>query len=116
MKSIVIASVSLFVIFAFVISSACITQSALTSLSDAVGEADGVLEFEKIYNDFRRLSRYLSLTLPDSELSEIEYSILEVRAYLYHGTNDEADAAKSRLESKINEARRLSGLNPRSIF
>lgn len=116
MKSIIFSLLSLLLLIAFVITSATVTHSLLDKLSSEVEDAMNAEEYENIKKEFEKMERFLSLTLSDNTLCEIEYSILEVRDYLEHGSEDEADAAKSRLLSKIKESRRLSGLNPRSIF
>ena len=116
MKSVIISSIAMLFLLAFVISSALITHRILVDVGNDVESAESYIDYERISEAFERSERFLSLTLSDNTLCEIEYSILEIRDYLKHGSEDEANAAKSRLLSKIREARRLSGLNPRSIF
>ena len=116
MKSIILSSLSILLSVLFVTVSAFGTGRALDSLLLKIGEAEDAEDYDKLREELERQEKYLSLTLADSTLSEIEYSILEVRDYLLFGSEDEAMAAKSRLISKIRAPRRLSGFNPRSIF
>ena len=116
MKSIIISSIALCLCFAFVAGSAIATGKILDNLIASTEEAVSSEDYEKIINDFRRSEKFLFLTLQDSTLFEIEYSLFEVKDFLSHGTEDEASAAKSRLLSKMEEPRRLSGFNIKSVF
>jgi hypothetical protein len=116
MKSIIISAGAIILSFAFVITCALLTHRILGSILNEVETAEAPEDFDIISQKFERAESFLSFTLSDNSICEIEYSILEVRDYLTHGSLDEAMAAKSRLISKIKEHRRLSGVNPRSIF
>ena len=116
MKYIVTSGLAILLSIALVALFTGVTTGILDDLITAVEDASTKEEFENIAKEFEQRRGFLSLTLPDSTLSEIEYSILEVIDFLSHNTEDEAKAAKSRLISKIREPRRLSGLNPGSIF
>ena len=116
MKSIIISSAALVLCFTFVSLSAAYTGRILDDLIESINHAATPDDYEDIIKEFRRADRFLMLTLHDSTLFEIEYSILEVKDFLEYGSEDEATAAKSRLISKIREPRRLSGFNMNSVF
>lgn len=73
-------------------------------------------EFERIYADYKKHERFISLTVSHDDLTNIEESFADIIGAIEAGDESLMMTAKSRLEDALSHLRRLSGINPESIF
>ena len=66
---------------------------------------------EKIFDNYKRAEKFLSLTVSHDDLADIHSYFTEMNAYLALGNTEEAHVAKSRLIDALTHLRRLSGFN-----
>ena len=116
LKSLTISSVVLILTVVFTLANGIISNIMFDNLEEMVEKADGISDFEKIHEKFDEAERFLSLSISDTSLWEIENCISDIISYTESGTEDEAEVGKSRLLCLIRQQRRLSGFNIKSIF
>jgi hypothetical protein len=115
-KSILLSAAAMIIAVGFVFGSSAVSTHILNRLEDRIAEANTAEDYKAFNEEYMKLEKYFSLTMPDSALSEIESTIGELISFSECGSDDEAMAAKNRLCSQIKQQRRLSGFNLRSIF
>ena len=89
-------------------------DGAVDVLTDCSVEDTDVLQSE--HERFERLEPFLSATLSDDHLHGITDSFIECITYSELGEIPEAEAAKNRLLSALNEIKRFSTFNIKSIL
>lgn len=80
------------------------------------GEKEILKNGEELFDDFKKLETYISLTVSHNDLMSIEDSFSEFVGYLSVGDIDGAQVTKSRLINALEHLRRLSGINIDSII
>ena len=117
MKGGIIASI---IILAIVAGTAGHTVYITNRINRAIAEVDGVKmdpdALEDVYDDFRRLEWILSLTISDEHLHQVEISFNECMSLISEGEISEAVIAKNRLTLELQQIKRFSGFNIKSIF
>ena len=66
---------------------------------------------KKIYDDFMKKEKYMSLTVSHDDLTSIEDCFVEMIGYISVGNMSDAEVTKSRLISYLEHLGRLSGFN-----
>ncbi|MBQ7363412.1 MAG: hypothetical protein IJW48_03060 [Clostridia bacterium] len=116
MKSILFSGLAILAVSAVVFIGSGISAMKLAELEEALHSATDVSDYKEIEARFLDMENYLSLSIGDLELTEIRYSFTELIAFAECGSDDEAEAAKSRLLCYLEHERRLSGFGPGAIF
>ena len=73
-------------------------------------------EFERIHSDYKKHERFISLTVSHDDLTNIDESFSDISGAIEAKDESLLLTAKSRLEDALSHLRRLSGINPDSIF
>lgn len=73
-------------------------------------------KFESLFNKFRNMEKYISLTVSHDDLTNIEESFSEIIGAAKAKDSDALTREKSRLKDALLHLGRLSGINPGSIF
>ena len=115
-KNIIISAAALTAIFFTVTVNSVICTNIFKKLCDKVQEAQSLEDYGKLEDEIKKHEFYLSFTIGNASLAEIRYCTAELYAYAKENNSEEAEAAKSRLYSRLDEQRRLSGFNFSSIF
>lgn len=115
-KGIIIPAVIIAATITFVTASSIASCYMLTTLSDELAAADSTDDYRALSKRFEKYEIYLSFAIGDNALSDIRMLMYELIAYAEAESDDETAAAKNRLYSRLEEQRRLSGLNFASVF
>ena len=73
-------------------------------------------ECEKLYNNFKKQEKYISLTVNHEDLTEVESSFAEMLGAIKANDSESVLSIKSRLIDALEHLRRLSGINIESIL
>jgi len=122
-KSAVVSILVIAFTFGFVIFNSFYISSYFARLE---GEVDSIEvnedyarlegEFSRLDEDFDKMERYLSLSIHDKLLFEVEGCFGDVISYAKAENHEGVLQSKSRLKTSISQLRRLSGFNLKSIF
>ena len=122
MKMVRIAAILLVITLLTVIINSIVLKNIideiLCDVTDA-DEEDAELAFNKyteIYEKYKKMSSYISLTVNHEDLTDIENSFAEIIGAAKCQDLDGVTTIKSRLISALKHLRRLSGVNLDSIF
>ena len=115
-KSLIISGAVLLLTVIFTITNSTISSNMLGKLEKTIESSESSLDFQNLRDSFDKAEKFLSLSIPDSCLWEIENCISDIISYQNSESDDEVEAGKSRLLCLIRQQRRLSGFNIKSIF
>lgn len=115
-KSIFLSSLIITLTVAFIAVNSIVSAGILKNIETELKEEKTTEEYKAIEKQFDKSAGYLSFFMSDSTILEIHSSLGEIIAYSEAGSDDEMEAAKNRLRVRLNEQRRLCGLNFKSIF
>ena len=117
MKSLVTSLLVLLILTAIVITNAIFVNLILGSIEDRLeGIESSVNDYELLYKDYMQKERYLSLTIEDGILLEIERSFVECIESARSEDEGGVAIGKSRLLCDISHIRRLSSFNIKSVM
>ena len=91
------------------------TLNEVKALPDILYESS-YTDHEKIYNDFKKKEKYISLTVNHEDLTEVETSFAELLGATKAKDEESMLTIKSRLIDALEHLRRLSGINIDSIL
>ena len=72
--------------------------------------------FEKIFNNFKKAERFISITVSHDDLTNIEESFADIIGAAKAGAKSDIERIKSRLVDSLEHLGRLSSLNLDSII
>lgn len=121
MKQKILAVVLLIGVIAFVTVNTIVlnkqigaTIARVESLS--LEEENAESEARRMYDDYKKKEKYMSVTVSHDDLTSIEDCFVEMIGFLSVGDVQNAAVAKSRLISCLEHLRRLSGFNMDAII
>ena len=115
MKSVRIAALILSVTVLAVTANAIAVRWIISEITDDVSRAEAG-EYAEIFEHFKRVEKYVSLTVDHEDMMNIELAFAELVAMVEEGDEDGVAVTKSRLKYSLEHLRRISGLNIDSIF
>ena len=98
-----------------VVANSFVVRELIDGVIDDVENATSE-EYEDIFENFRRIEKYISLTVDHEDMMDIDLSFAELIGMAKVGDNEGAEVTKSRLRYSLEHLRRLSGMNIDSIF
>ena len=117
MKGGIIASI---IILAIVAGTAGHTVYITNRINRSISEVEAAETepnaLKAVYDDFRRIEWLLSLTISDEHLHQVEISFDECISLVKEGELSEAKIVKNRLTLELQQIKRFSGFNIKSIF
>ena len=122
MKSLKLAFALLILTLALVIANSIILNGIISDIEERISSAEeknfetALLEYEEIYENFKKKEVYISLTVSHDDLTRIEDGFAEIIGAAKAEDEDGVITAKSRLKESLGHLRRLSGINISSIF
>ncbi len=120
MKTFVFAIVTACLVTLAVILNSVFLDISLSSLIDECekipDECERAPEYERLYENFCKWQKFISLTVSHEDLSDIEKDFAEILGAARADDRESLIIAKSRLIMTLTHLRRLSGVNPDSIF
>ncbi len=117
--------------FAFAIITACLVIIAVILNSIFLGillenlinecqsipdKCESLSDYEQLYQRFKDLHKFISLTVSHEELSEVERDFAEIIGAAKADDKESLIIAKSRLVTTLSHLRRLSLMNIDSVF
>ncbi len=115
MKSVRIAAVLLVLTLVAVVVNSIAVRWMIGHLIESVEVAE-TNEYEQIFEEFKRMEAYISLTVDHEDMMNIELAFAELIGAVKAGDEDSVTVIKSRLKCSLEHMRRLSGINIESIF
>ena len=115
-KSILLSSIIIALTVVFISVNSIISADILKNIETQLKEENTTEEYRALEERFDKSASYLSFFMSDNTLLEIHSQLGEIIAYSESGSDDEMNAAKNRLCARLNEQRRLCGLNFKSVF
>ncbi len=115
MKSVRIAAVLLALTLVAVVINAIAVRNIISGLLDDIEEAEAN-EYEDIFNHFKDIESYVSLSVDHEDMMNIELAFAELIGAVEVGDDKSVAAIKSRLKYSLEHMRRLSGINIDSIL
>ena len=124
MKAVIIAYVIIFAVISLVILNSFLVSynineviRLLSSEDTAKEEAEELFAvYDKIYTDYQRRQKFLSISVNHNDLTAIENEFEEILGSAMAGETKNIVIAKSRLLGSLEHLRRLSGINIDSIL
>ena len=122
MKMVRIAAILLVITLLTVIINSIVLKNIIDEILCDVTDADeedaelAFNEYTEIYEKYKKMSSYISLTVNHEDLTDIENSFAEIIGAAKCQDIDGVITIKSRLVSALKHLRRLSGVNLDSIF
>ncbi|MBQ8302197.1 MAG: DUF4363 family protein [Clostridia bacterium] len=121
MKEKIIAIVLFFLVVISVGLNTFFLAKQIKSVTDNVKSIDITSsgakdDAEKLFDEYMKKERFISLTVSHNDLTTIEDCFVEMIGYLSIGDTDNAEVAKSRLIHSFEHLRRLSGFNIDAII
>ena len=113
MKQKIIAVVLLLIVTAFVTINTIKINKEIKNMTEEVqaidiSSAEAIDKATEIFNDFKKMESYISLTVNHDDLTNIKDCFVGMIGYLSVGDIDEAEVTKDRLTSYLEHLRRLS--------
>ena len=122
MKGVRFAYLILFLLCGAVIINSIAVGSIIENLKKSVEQAEEVdmvkakLEYENLYERYKKYEPYVSLTVDHDDLSNLEDGFSEMIGAAKADDTSALIVAKSRLCDRLGHIKRLSGINIESIF
>lgn len=122
MKTVKIAYTILLISLLVVICNSIALKEMITATIEKVNSATiencqkALLEYEEIYEDFKKKEHFINLTVNHEDLTEVELSFAEIIGAAKANDMDSLITIKSRLQDSLEHLRRLSGINLSSIL
>ena len=122
MKAVRIAVITLIVLLTVVILNSIYIDSTTKKIADKIKEIDTedldatAKELKKIYDDFKKSEKLISITVSHDDLTNIEESFADILGAAEAGIKANVITIKSRLEDALRHLGRLSGINLDSII
>lgn len=113
MKQKLFAVILLVVVISFVTINTIVIDRQIEEIMTGVEEVDINSEnaeddILRIFEDFKRKERYISLTVNHDDLTNIEDCFVSLVGYLSVGNTDEAEVTRNRLTNSLEHLKRLS--------
>ena len=115
MKSVRIAAVVLVLTVLLVIGNSIVVRELIDGVIEDV-ETAGPEEYRDIFENFKRIEKYISLTVDHEDMMNIELGFAELIGMGEVGDEEGAQVTKSRLKYSLEHLKRLAGMNIDSIF
>lgn len=120
MKAFIFSCITLGLVTTFVFLNSFIIFRSVTDLSNRIDAVEPTYRnessFIEIYEDYKGMEKYFSITVSHSDLTSIEDSFAELLGAAEAKDDESLTIAKSRLKMAFNHLKRLSGVNFDSIF
>ncbi len=121
MRSVRIAAVILFILCISVTLNSVMIKKSADSLAEQIDSCDprspsAEKDFKKIFREFEKKEKFISLTVSHDDLTNIEEGFAELIGAAEAGNISEMEKQKSRLTDALGHLGRLSGFNIDSIF
>ena len=116
MKSIIVSVGVLLFLLAIVITNTIFINLVVGGLEKSLEQVETLIGFEQTYDEYLKNERWLSLTVDDMRMQNIENAFVVCVEYSRQGLSEEAAIEKSRLLSELRQMRRLCGFNIKSIM
>ena len=115
MKSVRIAAVVLMLTILLVVANSFVVRELIDGVIEDV-ESAAPQEYEEIFANFKRIEKYISLSVDHEDMMDIDLAFAELIGMVKVGDSEGAEVTKSRLRYSLEHLRRLSGMNIDSIF
>ena len=121
MKSIIISSTLIIIIIAFAFTSSALVSNYLDTLSEEVeaykdsDEETKSIIYRAMYDDYKRREVWLCILIDDESLIKIEEDFIDIITQT-NADKDESVISINRLICHLEQIRRLSGFNIKSIL
>ncbi len=116
-REVSLAFLILTAVILFVIINTCMLSKTIGELERRAESTPLELSsFNELYNDFKSVRSYLSITVDHDDIAEIERDMCEIIGALSVEDAQSAAIAKSRLCGALGHLKRLSGFNIDSII
>ena len=115
MKSVRIAAVVLVLTVLLVVGNSIVVRELIDGVIEDV-ETAGPEEYGDIFANFKRIEKYISLTVDHEDMMNIELGFAELIGMGEVGDEEGAQVTKSRLKYSLEHLKRLAGMNIDSIF
>ena len=122
MKNIIISAVLIVVITVFAFTSSALVSKYLNELGESVetyasAEKESAHKiYQALYEDYKKAEVLLCIVIDDESLIQIEEDFTDIIVHTAIRNSDEAQAAIKRLICHLEQIRRLSGFNIKSIL
>ena len=121
MKQKILAIILLILVIAFVSVNTVILDRQIERTTEevkglVVDNPGAIDEADRLYSDFMRREKYMSITVSHDDLTSIEDCFVEMIGYLSVRDAPNAEVTKSRLIGCLEHLRRLSGFNIDAII
>ena len=122
MKSIIVSAVLIVSITAFAFTSSALVTNYLDELSQSVekyekSDEEGMtVIYRALYEDYKRREAWLCIIIDDESLIQIEEDFSDIITHSSAQNGDEATASIKRLICHLEQIRRLSGFNIKSVL
>ena len=122
MKMVIFALLIFIIIVSAVFTNSIVLGKAIEKYERRISEIniddteEAKLSFSKIYDDFKKVERYISLTVTHEDLTNIEEMFAAAIGAAEGKDTAELAITKSRLCDALGHLRRLVGVNPDSIL
>lgn len=115
MKSVKMAAVLLVLTLAAVVANSIAVRNMIGGIVEDVKVADAS-KYEQIFEDYKRMEAYISLTVDHEDMMNIELAFAELTGAVRAEDEESVTVIKNRLIYSLEHLRRLSGINIESIF
>ena len=122
MRAVKIACTAFVVLLIAVITNSLALGRVIDKFSALVEEAEendmptALAQYEKIYDEYKDYTLYISLTVNHGDLESIDTAFAEIIGAAKANDHSSVLIIKSRLIDNLDHIRRLSGINIDSIF
>ena len=125
MKTVILAYTVVILIISLVILNSIFVSYNIKEIIRQIGAFDDgektntndtLSEYEKIYLDYKRREKFISLTVSHEDLTDISTEFQEIIGAARANDTESIIIAKSRLIGSLEHTRRLCGINLDSIF
>lgn len=122
MKAAKIATLCLIILALSIFANSLYIEKTTKRLSQMVKQADISdmekcnEEYERIFKEFKKAERFISLTVSHDDLTNIEEGFADIIGASRAGISANVMIVKSRLEDSLEHLGRLSGINLDSII
>ena len=122
MKAVWFAAVTLVLLLCFVVTNSLVLNSEIETLKEKITDAEennmdeAFNEYNNLFLEYKRLEKYMSLTVNHEDLANIENAFAEITGAANADDKASLLTTKSRLIDYLSHIRRLSGINIDSIL
>ena len=117
MRSLIMASVVLILVFALSIANSVYIEERIDSYISSIDSDDGSPGFYKnLFEKFKRDEKFFSITISHSELFSVTDTFSELATVAESGKSDGIEPLKSRLKNALLHLLKTSELSPLGIL